>query len=664
MWRPGIRAKVFGGFSVVLMILALVGGASVFALSGISGQISLMDTRSGTFDEITKVDRSFIELKALVGEYHRSGDEALVARVAETAETVFGNIDRVTALYEGQPDQAILLEVHRLGTAYVDAFEQAAALKRHQVTLVSKDLVEVGSDVTRRLDAAATPAMGSDTTAMDLARRLLQRVLEVRLNAEKSLSAAAENSVADMEKKIGTLNSGLKAFESRGASSISGGAELAGKIRRYVEIYQESRVLAGKLDALMQSDMKQSGDALATSLRTLVSEGRLRQDEQRVETRSLMSRMSVFIVVIGGIGLLVGAIAAWTIGNGISRAIQLITTAMIGLAGGNRDIAIPCSGRHDEIGRMSGALQVFKDSLIEADRLAAEEKAQLAAREQRRAAIETRIMSFDEQVSKSLETLSSASDELKRTASSMAGAAEYTATQVDVVANASDQASGNVETVAAAAEELSHSVSEIGRQVSQSSGIAAQAVEEAAHTNRAIDELRTGAAKIGEIVTLIDQIAGQTNLLALNATIEAARAGEAGKGFAIVAAEVKSLATQTARATEEIGSQITAIQATTGDAVTTIKNITETIKRMSEISSGIAAAVQQQAAATQEIARNVSHAARSSAEVSSTLVTVRTAAADTGMTANQLLGTSAQLADQSGRLRQDVDEFMTAIRHA
>ncbi|EWY38200.1 methyl-accepting chemotaxis protein [Skermanella stibiiresistens SB22] len=660
----GIRAKVFGGFSVVLLILALVGAAAVFAFSQVSGQFAQMDARDATFDEITIVDRSFIELKRLVREYNQTGNEALVPRVAEAAKEVYEHIDRIATLYEGQPEQAIAREVRKMGEAYVASFDQVVTLKRRQVGLVAKDLVEIGSDVTRRLDAAATPAMGSDTTVMDLARRVLQRVLEVRLIAEKSLSATAAGSGADVDKKIATLNSGLKAFESRAAAAISGGPEVVAKIRQYVGIYQESQEIGSQLEILLEGGMKQGGDALAASLETLVSQGKQRQDDQRAETSALMSTMATLIMIIGGIGLVIGCAAAWMIGNGISSAIHRITAAMIALAGGDRAVAIPYSGRGDEIGEMSGALQIFKDSMIESDRLTAEEKAQVEQRERRRTAIEARITEFDRQVGQSLETLSSASGELRRAASSMATAAEYTASQVDVVANASDQASGSVRTVAAAAEELSHSVDEIGRQVSQSSDIAMKAVEEAAHTNQAIDKLRVGAGKIGEIVTLIDQIASQTNLLALNATIEAARAGEAGKGFAVVASEVKSLANQTARATEEIGGQIAAIQTTTNEAVSTIQNITETIKRMSEISSGIAAAVQEQAAATQEIARNVNHAAQGSSEVSSTITTVRVAAAETGSTATQLLGTSTQLADQSGRLRQDVDDFMRAIRQA
>ncbi|WP_084165010.1 methyl-accepting chemotaxis protein [Skermanella stibiiresistens] len=662
--RMGIRAKVFGGFSVVLLILALVGAAAVFAFSQVSGQFAQMDARDATFDEITIVDRSFIELKRLVREYNQTGNEALVPRVAEAAKEVYEHIDRIATLYEGQPEQAIAREVRKMGEAYVASFDQVVTLKRRQVGLVAKDLVEIGSDVTRRLDAAATPAMGSDTTVMDLARRVLQRVLEVRLIAEKSLSATAAGSGADVDKKIATLNSGLKAFESRAAAAISGGPEVVAKIRQYVGIYQESQEIGSQLEILLEGGMKQGGDALAASLETLVSQGKQRQDDQRAETSALMSTMATLIMIIGGIGLVIGCAAAWMIGNGISSAIHRITAAMIALAGGDRAVAIPYSGRGDEIGEMSGALQIFKDSMIESDRLTAEEKAQVEQRERRRTAIEARITEFDRQVGQSLETLSSASGELRRAASSMATAAEYTASQVDVVANASDQASGSVRTVAAAAEELSHSVDEIGRQVSQSSDIAMKAVEEAAHTNQAIDKLRVGAGKIGEIVTLIDQIASQTNLLALNATIEAARAGEAGKGFAVVASEVKSLANQTARATEEIGGQIAAIQTTTNEAVSTIQNITETIKRMSEISSGIAAAVQEQAAATQEIARNVNHAAQGSSEVSSTITTVRVAAAETGSTATQLLGTSTQLADQSGRLRQDVDDFMRAIRQA
>ncbi|SOD93684.1 globin-coupled sensor protein [Caenispirillum bisanense] len=271
---------------------------------------------------------------------------------------------------------------------------------------------------------------------------------------------------------------------------------------------------------------------------------------------------------------------------------------------------------------------------------------------------------FENEVHAMVEIVAAAATELQSTSQNMAETADRTSSQSSLVANAADQAAGNVQTVAAAAEELHASISEISRQVAESNRISSEAVEEAERTNQMVNGLATAAGKIGEVVKLINDIASQTNLLALNATIEAARAGDAGKGFAVVAGEVKNLANQTARATEDIGRQITEVQNATKSAVGAIQGITGTIGRINEIAAAIAAAVEQQGAATQEIARNVQQASSGTSEVTSNISTVTEAATETGHAAGEVLTAARELSNQSERLKAQVDSFLHDIRSA
>jgi methyl-accepting chemotaxis protein len=334
------------------------------------------------------------------------------------------------------------------------------------------------------------------------------------------------------------------------------------------------------------------------------------------------------------------------------------------LAGGDTNAEIPGVGRGDEVGRMAEAVKVFKDNMIKAEALAAEQALEAERKEKRRVAIEGYIEKFDRTVSEALRTVSTAAEELQRTAQAMAGTAEETTRQATVVAAGAEEASTNVQTVAAATEELSASIEEISRQMSQSNAVTDKAVDQTQKTDASVQSLAEAATKIGDVVKLINAIAGQTNLLALNATIEAARAGEAGKGFAVVASEVKNLATQTAKATEDIASQVGAIQSATGGAVEAIRGIGATIGEVKSIATTVAAAVEEQGAATREIARNVQQAAAGTAEVSSNIGGVTQAANDTGAAATQVLGASSDLARQGEVLRTEVNQFLASIRAA
>jgi methyl-accepting chemotaxis protein len=346
----------------------------------------------------------------------------------------------------------------------------------------------------------------------------------------------------------------------------------------------------------------------------------------------------------------------------ITGPIFEIVGSLKSLSDGKLDIAISGTERKDEVGDISKTAQIFKENLIAAERMRAQQKVEQDKQIERAKKMEVAIANFDKMISEVVETVSSASTELQATAQSLSATAEETTQQSNSVAAASEQMTQNVQTVASATEELSASIKEIGTQVSMSTRIASDAAMQAEETDAKVQILSEAAQKIGTVVTIISDIASQTNLLALNATIEAARAGEAGKGFAVVASEVKNLATQTAKATEEITLQVQEIQQSTGSSAKAIRAITETINKINEISSTIAAAVEEQGAATQEISRNVQQAAAGTQEVSSNIVGVTQASQDTSAGSTQVLSAANELAKNGVRLKRDVSAFLSEVR--
>ncbi|MBR1172674.1 HAMP domain-containing protein [Bradyrhizobium sp. KB893862 SZCCT0404] len=365
-------------------------------------------------------------------------------------------------------------------------------------------------------------------------------------------------------------------------------------------------------------------------------------------------------------GLVMGIAIALFIGfNAMSRPIARLKLAMEGLARNDLKIDVPEKERRDEIGDMAKTVEIFKTNGLEVERLkAAQAEAEKQAAEQRRRDMVNLADGFERAVGEIIETVGSASTELEASSSTLATTAHRAQELTSVVVAASGEATGNVQSVATATEELSSSVNEISRQVQESARMAGEAVTQARTTTERVSELSVAATRIGDVVELINTIAGQTNLLALNATIEAARAGEAGRGFAVVASEVKTLAEQTAKATGEISLQISGIQTATQESVNAIRDISATIERLSEVSSTIAAAVEEQGAATQEISRNVQQAAHGTQQVSSNITDVQRGAAETGTASSQVLSTAKMLATDSNRLKDEVGKFLRTVRAA
>jgi methyl-accepting chemotaxis protein len=371
-------------------------------------------------------------------------------------------------------------------------------------------------------------------------------------------------------------------------------------------------------------------------------------------------------LVLLGLGIMALATAALIVTRSVIRPLKALTDAMRELAEGNFGVVLPGLGRRDEVGDMAQAVETFKVNAEQKARNEAEAKIKQnqTAAQQRKADMIRLADGFEKAVGEIVKTVSSASTELEASATALTSSAGRSEELTIMVAAVSEKATINVKSVASASEEMASSVNEIGRQVQESARMANEAVDQARITNSRVSELSKAAARIGDVVELINTIAGQTNLLALNATIEAARAGDAGRGFAVVASEVKALAEQTAKATGEIGQQITGIQSATQESVSAIKEISGTIEKLSEISSTIAAAVEEQSAATQEISRNVQEAAQGTQQVSSNITDLQRGASETGSASSQVLSSAQSLSAQNQRLKIEVDKFLDVVRAA
>jgi methyl-accepting chemotaxis protein len=387
---------------------------------------------------------------------------------------------------------------------------------------------------------------------------------------------------------------------------------------------------------------------------------------QTSEQAMMLTSFAILVMIAMGAAAFVGSLLfVWLyVGRNILRRIGNLQSVMQRLAQGDLDAEVMASKTRDEVAEMAKSLEVFRESMLQSKTLAAEQDKDRAAKAERTARMEARIANFEETVRSALDTLMSSASAMQTTAEAMTNSADRSSALASAVAAAAEETSVNVQTVSSGTEELSSSIAEISRQVASSTAVATKAVSEASATDSTVQGLADSASRISTVVDLIQTIASQTNLLALNATIEAARAGESGRGFAVVASEVKSLADQTAKATDEIRSQIASMQDVTTNAVGAIRHIGRTIAEINEVTTAIAAAVEQQGAATREIARNIQQAASGTTEVSSNIVGVSQASSEAGSSAANVLSASGELRKEAEDLRQEIDTFLSQMRAA
>jgi methyl-accepting chemotaxis protein len=703
--RFGIRGRLFAAFGIVAGMTVLASTAGFVSYSRLGETLGAITSESipaistslriaKTSAEITAAAPSLFAatsssetrpvmavLGAKQAELNRfigmlagmPGDDSTAAKLKEYADKMKQQLDGIAATV----DQRLAATSDRMrAVAGIAAASQAfAEAIRPLLDSSSNDLtaaitVDDGKDLGQVKDVLAHVADGE--------LKSLQNLFELRADGNLLLGLLMQAATAANKERLTPLRDSLGATLSRlerSAGKVTGGAgpvkeALAGFTAFAAGENAIPELRARELDAGVQ------GQAILVATRDLAARFDLAAQQlvaaaqdaaQNATSRSSESleQGKIILIAIAAISMAAALALAWFyVGRRVVRRLTALRQSMLTIAGGDLEAAIPQGGR-DEIAEMAAALAVFRDNGLAAQRAeqqAAEERARQA--ETRRQDLHELAESFESSVLHVVETVSGAATEMRATAETMVAVAGTASQQANTVAEASAHASANVQTVAAATEELTASTQEIGHQVSRSAEIARAAVQEAEATNGSVNGLLNAAQKIGDVVKLISDIASQTNLLALNATIEAARAGEAGRGFAVVASEVKGLATQTAKATEEIASQIAGMQGATRDAVTAIQSIGRTIGQIDEIATAIAAAVEEQGATTRDIAANVQQAAAGTDDVSNNISGVSQAAGEAGEAARQVLGGAAELASQSEGLRAEVDRFLARVRAA
>ncbi|WP_295846670.1 HAMP domain-containing methyl-accepting chemotaxis protein [Tardiphaga sp.] len=605
-------------------------------------------------DLMKQISIKMLETRRAEKDFQLRRDESYSKRHSELTAGIDRDVEKLKSTARASGFNSILEKAETVQRSFASYVKNFAGLVQADIKLgLNEKLGLTGSlrgavhDIETRLKEIDDP-------------RLTSSMLMLRRHEKDFMLRRDEKYVGELKKTATEFSKSL----ANAAIQPAVKADIAKKLEQYqadFSTWAEGALEVARYGAAMSKTFHEL-EPVIVEVEKSVEQLYATAEANEAATRSSVRTWILIAFALGG-GLVCGL--SLLIGRSISKALASMISAMTRLAGGDVETAIPGIGRRDEIGEMACAVEVFKSNMIEADRLRAEQlEVEQRQAEERKSDMIKLADSFEAAVGEIIETVSSASTELEASAGTLTSTAGRAQELTTMVAAASEEASTNVQSVASATEELTSSVNEISRQVQESARIANDAVDQARKTNDRVSELSKAAARIGDVVELINNIAGQTNLLALNATIEAARAGKAGRGFAVVASEVKALAEQTAKATGEIGQQISGIQSATQESVGAIKEISGTIERLSEISSTIAAAVEEQGAATQEISRNVQQAAQGTQRVSSHIVDVQRGASETGSASSQVLSAAQSLSSDSNRLKLEVGKFLNTVRAA
>ena len=660
-----ISGRLYAGFGILLLFIATLAGIGIRQLGAISDSVGVMTLQSKNTVRVGEITTDLQAIRRGLLRYSFDQDEASLADADKRMAAVIALLEQAAAAARFEDRKAefkrALADVTDLKAKrdqIVDAIRQMQAGR----ALLFTDGDKMAEDLNKFVAAAAGSPVAAEANAL-MEKGLLVRVANWRMLATREAKGIetfktnvgkAQDEVARIEKMEmpANLAAQLALVKAGLAKYAEAFAKTGPNIVRADELYYKS-ITPAIVGAIEKSDRMRTASEQSFT-------------EVIAETDGRIGSTVTLQEAVSGVAVLIGLVIAFFIARGIIRPLGGLTSGMKELASGNFDVVLPGLDRKDEVGDMAHAVSEFKVKAEQKARDEAEAKIrqdEVVAR-QRKEDMQKLANGFEQAVGAIVQTVTSASGELETAARSMTSTADRSQELATTVASASEEASTNVQSVASATEELSSSIHEISRQVQESTRIASDAVGQAQNTTTQVSELSKAATRIGDVVDLINTIAGQTNLLALNATIEAARAGEAGRGFAVVASEVKALAEQTSKATGEISQQISGIQAATEGSVGAIREISGTIEKLSEISSAIAAAVEEQGAATQEIARNVQQAAAGTQQVSSNIADVQRGAAETGSASSQVLSAAQTLSADSGRLRAEVSKFLASVRAA